>query len=163
MSRLSSPAAARSAARATDDDDGLDMDATHRAHTTVATHGVSKPAGVPASVFEAGMMARRDALKSDAAKSGATKARRQRVPFDAASVKLDDDVPVPVRGGEKGSQFDALAASIQVGQSVALRPSHAKTFVKLCKRAGKRMTVRDMGDGTHRVWRIADKPTGGAQ
>lgn len=172
MSRVSRPAQPRRSADApsigakppgsqwphADDTDDAAL-APQRKHTTVAEAGVQKPAGVPASAFDAGRLAKRAAAKQ----------RNRAEPIDVDSVVVEHDVPITVRQESRAAALRqsclALIRRMNVGDSVLLPGSQGLALTRIARKAGHALQRRVQPDGTWRVWRLADpqQPQGDAQ
>lgn len=173
MSRTSSPAAARPAltreggwveAKTVHNPDttaiAAQLEAAHeaslaivRTHSSAATAGVQKPAGVASSVFEAGQLAKPP-----------KRARKAVEMIDLASLVIEAGVPLPgQRKRESTLCYEATLARMAPGSSVLLSPNQARYLRVAGEKRGMKMTVRLVGIGQTRVWRLADtEPAAGA-
>lgn len=124
--------------------DGADL-AIQRKLTTVAQAGVQKPAGVPASVFEAGKLAK--------------PAPRPRTPTPllvVAGLAIERGIPITgARNLRVDQPYRDLLAALQVGDSVKITSSQARALRHVAVRLHKKIAVRDQGDGFTRVWLLA--------
>lgn len=151
MSRTSRPAMPRPSALA-DQLDDID-DKISQVLTSAAATGITKPTGVPNSVFDAGKLAKPP--------------RKPQVLIDLATVKIDADVPLEVyRPRDTTRVYDQLLASMQPGNSVLLTRNQAKQLVSAGAKRGVKVTSRVLGPDQARVWRLAgpakpNKPTTG--
>ena len=121
--------------------DGVDLAIQHKL-TTVAQAGVQKPAGVPASVFEAGKLAKPE--------------RRPRIPTPllvVAGLAIERGIPITaMRNAPVDQPYRDLLAAMQVGDSVKITNSQARALRHVAVRLHKKIVVRDQGDGFARVW-----------
>lgn len=154
MSRTTAPAKPRPAAAAAVDD-AADIDADIDAHpiqrvyTSTATHGVSKPTGVPSSAFEAGKLA-----------TPKRKPYAKPVSFDPATVVIEKGVPIkPINGGgATSSRYLPWLKSMQPGDSVVLTNAQAKALMTFARRkAGMNFVSRTIDAQRTRMWRMPDK------
>ena len=116
--------------------------AIERRFTSAAEAGVHKPAGVPASVFEAGQLARQ-----------AAKPRKPTVLIDLASIEIETGVALPVATRRATTQaYDTLLARLMPGTSVLLPSNQAKTLQVAAKKRGMHVVGRRVDDQHSRVW-----------
>lgn len=139
------------------DGDGDEADPSlqmKRVFSRAAETGVSKPAGVAASAFEAGAIARQEARQE------ARKAKPRLAPLDLDRLVIETDVPLHAR---RDTATDALAATIaqllarmQPGHSVLLDSGHGQAVVRWARRHRLGVRKRVQPDGAWRVWRMPD-------
>ena len=116
--------------------------AIERRHTSVAEAGVHKPAGVPASVFEAGQLAR-----------PARKPRKPTVLIDLATIVIEVGVALPDHLPRATTQaYNTLLAQLVPGTSVLLATNQAKTLLAAAKKRGLNVVSRVVDDQRSRVW-----------
>lgn len=143
-----------------DDDDerneSADPGRVHQVRTTVAEAGCTKPAGIPASVFE--VASQPEPQPAPAPKTTPSKRIRPE------SMQIDVDVPLaPLnRHREDGAAYRRLIARMRPGHSVLLSVSQAARLVTEGKKSGFNMVRRKAGDKQCRVWRLADDAAAGA-
>ena len=127
--------------RKTDDDLADDMPAgfEHKL-TTVAAAGASKPAGMAASVFEAGRMAR---------------PKRDWTPLNPSAVVIKKGVPLPPRIRGLGDRYGILLGRMEPGDYVELTEKRAKSMARRARVLGIPVTARKLDNGAMGVWRLA--------
>lgn len=125
--------------------------------SSAAQAGVQKPAGVAASVFDAGRLAKQ-------AQPSAPK-RVRCDPLDLASVVIDTDVGLISRVESRSAQLTATCLALldrmQPGHSVLLPAKQGLALYRVAHRARRKVQRRVQPDGSWRVWRLAD-PQGAA-
>jgi len=68
------------------------------------------------------------------------------------------NIPIPCRTGLVSTLRD-----LAIGESVAIPVKKKSSIHPAARRAGVRVTMRTLGDGTVRIWRVAaPQPPGGA-
>ena len=151
MSRTSQAAASRqnlgrgtpAAAAAADAEHEASLAIEHR-FTSAAVAGVNKPPGVPASVFEAGLLA-----------GQAAKPRKPTVLIDLASIVVETGVPLPGRALRATTQaYETLLAKLVPGTSVLLPTTQAKTLQVAARKRGYNVVGRQVDDQRSRVWSL---------
>lgn len=157
MSRAAKPAFPRAggAAGATETDDGVDIDRVHQVRTTAAAAGVYKPPGAVRSVFD--QVPRMPAVPR--------KARRSEPLPDLDSIVIETGVRVPPakQSGPKHHPAALLLERMLPGQSVLLSELQARTMRTNARKLKVPVAVRNMGNGTARIWRLEPTPQTGAQ
>jgi hypothetical protein len=148
LGRKTTPAVAAATAAADDANDDRGGAFVHLT-TSAVVAGVTKPAGVPASVFEAGKMAR--------------PRPKQHQRIDLSKYAIEHDVPLPVAVRTRaGAPYAELLARMRPGDSIKLPEQGAKSLQGAAKRLGAKATIRVLGDGMARVWlqAVARNPAG---
>lgn len=118
----------------------------HQVCTTVAERGVTVPAGVPNSAFDAGR------------KAAPPRAPTTREPLpDLAALEIDTTVPIPtkvnnVAAARARATFLTLLQRMQPGHSVVLGVRSAASLARIGHKAKYRMVRRPEGEGRVRVW-----------
>ena len=156
MSRITSRSGARNGIGATqdsirrfvaDDDTEDDREEPGFVHlqTSAAQAGAPKPAGVPASVFEAGRLA-------GAAQRKAKAPRVKAPPLpDIASIVIEAGVPC---GPSARLLWEQLLERMQPGASVDLHDKHARSLALAARKRGVTLTRRRLTPTETRVWRL---------
>ena len=125
-----------------------------RVLSSAAQAGVHKPAGVPASVFDAGRLAKQAQTQAAAA------LRVRCAPLDLDKLVIDTDVPPTARMEARAENLRAtclaLLARMQPGHSVVLPEAQGRALCRVAHRAHRKVSRRSFPDGTWRVWRLAD-------
>lgn len=100
-----------------------------------------KPAGVPASVFEAGKMA---------------KPARTVSFIDPNAVTIKKGVPIPpcTAGPNAGDRYGKLLDRMGKGDCVELTEKQSKSLLARGRKLGVKLTVRNLGSGVFCVWRV---------
>lgn len=155
MSRFTTPAKTRPDFPATSADKADEADladlATKRAYTSVASHGVSKPAGVPNSVFDAGKLAKPP-----------KPARKPTALIDLSALVIETGVPLPTNTRREATRtYDILLARLVPGSSVLLTANQAKYLLSAAKKRGINATTRFLGDGRARFYCLAPATAAG--
>lgn len=141
LGRKPTPAVAAATAAEDADDDDRGGAFVHRT-TSAAAAGITKPAGVPASVFEAGKMAKPP--------------RKPPMRIDLSEVTVEPGLPVPAgRGTRHGSPYANLLAKMKPGDSVLLPYEGGKSLQGAALRLKMLVTMRRMPGGMARCWRLA--------
>ena len=151
MSRTSQAAASRqnlsrgapAAAAAADAEHEASL-AIERRFTSATDAGAYKPPGVPASVFEAGLLARQ-----------AAKPRKPNALIDLASIVIETGVALPDPTRRATTQaYDTLLAQLVPGTSTLLPTTQAKTLQIAAKKRGLNVVCRRVDAQRSRVWRL---------
>lgn len=71
------------------------------------------------------------------------------------AIKLEDNVPIPVRCEKLRQEITKAMSGMEVGQSFKLAADTATPFYVRAKRLGITVKTRKVGDGTYRVWRTS--------
>ncbi|MCU0918741.1 MAG: hypothetical protein MUF16_00135 [Burkholderiaceae bacterium] len=161
MSRITSRSGARNGIGATqdsirrfceDDDTEDDREKPGFVHlqTSAAQAGAHKPAGVPASVFEAGRLA------GAAQRKG--KAPRVKAPPlpHIGSIVIEAGVPCGPSVKPKLSRllWEQLLERMKPGASVVLHDNHARSLALAARKRGVPLTLRRLTPTETRVWRL---------
>lgn len=125
---------------ADDDDDGV---FTHVLTTASKARGRGRPAGVPASVFEVAKMARPK--------------RRPPSTIDPDAVVFHTGTPPLAERDCGASRFRRLLERFDSGTWCDLTQHQARRLRMVAIAAGITLTMRNLGDGRFRVWRL-DRP-----
>ncbi|MCU0963564.1 MAG: hypothetical protein MUF08_00570 [Burkholderiaceae bacterium] len=140
---------------ADDEDDDAAVDGREKLsfvhlQSTVAEAGVQRPAGVAASVFDAGRLAGA-AVRKD-------KRPRVKAPPlpDIASIVIEADVPVgpPVKPRPERLLWEQVLQRMQPGASVVLHDNHARSLALAARKSGVTLTLRRITATETRVWRL---------
>ena len=126
--------------------------------TSVASTGAAKPAGVPASVFEAGSLAK----AAQAAKPA--RAARAADPLDPLAVAIKPGVPLPVaaRGGVAVDRYGQLLDRMKPGDMVELPERQAKSLKSRATKGGHKAAIRRLGPALFGVWLLKRNPAAAA-
>ncbi|MBL8350495.1 MAG: hypothetical protein JNL87_09280 [Burkholderiaceae bacterium] len=137
MSRVARPAAPRQPDTNLADDEPAGFKHTL---TSVAEAGAHKPAGVPASVFDAGRMAR---------------PKRDWTPLTPTVVAIKKGVPLPPRIRGLGDRYGILLGRMEPADCVELTERHAKSMTHRARVLGIPVTTRKLDNGAVGLWRLA--------
>lgn len=154
MSRIARPAANRGSPVDDDGDDAADQPV--RVYSNASETGVTKPAGVSASAFDAGRIARQQA-SGDKPKRPRTVA----LPLDVDSIVIELDVPLPSKVNARAALAESCRQLLQkmpLGSSVVLPQASAKALIGAAAKVGAGISRQVQPDGTWRVWRVQASP-----
>jgi hypothetical protein len=120
----------------------IPMEMTQRRVAATAAN-TTKPAGVPASVFDMGRQAK------------PTKKPRERLDFNPDVVEIRTNVPPPpLLSGPRGSKYRQLLDRMKAGESVVVPKRAGYGLKSAAKKADVKLIVRTLEDGQVGVWKL---------
>jgi hypothetical protein len=148
MSRVTALAKPRAGNAHGQTDDDADL-AIKRAHTTVAQAGVHKPAGVAASVFEAGQMAKPPRVRR--------KLDRAEIDIDALVIMPGTPASMRRPGTGRTEEFMRLAGRLPDDHFALLEPRQAKVLRDIAGKQGFKVKLQAHETGKVCLW-ITQRP-----